>query len=270
RQRVFVALQVPAWSPVVVAIVKMSFVVLALAFPAPSASAFTEDEIRSFQGDIVGQPLGERIASWAKKFVGTPYDADPLGEYVAKRAIVADERVDCMYLTFRALELAMSHTPEEAVFIALDKRFRGRGVLKDNVVVNYDERFQYGEDMIDSGKWGREKTGDIGPLTYIRGERGRDRVAMVSKEALLQVLITGKMSDQVFKSGDFVFFLKPPNKRVAGEIVGHIGIIKWEGHNLYLIHASGRKNYGGSVKMVPLKDYVSSMPFSGVRVTRFD
>lgn len=269
RQAVLFVFRVPAWS-LVGAIVMVSLIVLAIAFPVSSVSAFTEDEIRFFQGDMVGWPLGERIAFWAKKFVGTPYDTDPLGEYVVRRAIVADERVDCMYLTFRALELAMGHTPEEAVSIALDKRFQGRGVLKDNMVVNYDERFQYGEDMIDSGKWGREKTGDIGPLTYIRGERGRDRVGMVSKGAILQLLTRGKMSDQVFRSGDFVFFLKPPDKRVAGEIVGHIGIIKREGNNLYLIHASGRKNYGGAVKMVFFKDYVSSMPFAGVRVTRFD
>jgi hypothetical protein len=245
-------------------------IILTIVFSVPSVSAFTDHDIQSFQRDIADRPLGERIALWAEKFVGTPYDTDPLGEYVAKKAIVADERVDCMYLSFRALELAMSHTPEEAVFIALDKRFWGRGVIKDGMVVNYDERFQYGEDMIDSGKWGREITADAGPLTYLRGERERNRVGMVSKEALLQLLVGGKISDRVYRSGDFVFFLKSPDKRVAEEIVGHIGIIKREGDDLYLIHASGKKNYGGAVKKVSFREYIRSMPFAGVRVSRFD
>jgi len=68
---------------------------------------------------------------------------------------VADERVDCMYLTFRAVELALSYSPEEAVQIALEKRFHSKGVLKDGQIMNYDDRFEYGEDMIESGKWGR-------------------------------------------------------------------------------------------------------------------
>jgi len=36
----------------------------------------------------------------------------------------------------------------------------------------------------------------------------------------------------------------------------------------YLIHASGTKERGGMVKKVLLKDYVSQMPFIGVKITR--
>ncbi len=226
--------------------------------------ALTDSEIASFQKEIADRPLGERIALWAERYVGTPYDPDPLGEYVRRKAIVADDRVDCMYLIFRTAELAMGRTQDEAINIALEKRFIGRGRLRDGVVENYEERFQYGEDMLESGKWGVEITGDLGALSYIEGSRGRERVAMVAKEQLL-----GDLRRLPLRSGDFIFFVKHPENRISGEIVGHIGIIKTEGGTPYLIHAGGRKNRGGKVRKVELHEYITSMPFAGVRVSRF-
>jgi len=245
-----------------------------------SALALTDGEIASYQREIADRPIGERIALWAERFVGTPYDPDPIGEYVKKRVIVADERVDCMYLSFRAVELALGRTPSESIDVALDKRFMTKGIMRDGTVVNYDERFQYGEDMLDSMKWGREITGDIGHLTSIKGSRGRGSVEILSKETLIEIL-KGQARD--LRSGDLIFFIKYPEKRVAGEIVGHIGVIKREGRDVYLIHASGRKKHenphrlkppggtgNGEVKKVPFYDYVRSMPFAGIRVSRFD
>ncbi len=55
-----------------------------------------------------------------------------------------------------------------------------------------------------------------------------------------------------------------------GEIVGHIGILKREGEDLYLIHASGRKRRGGEVVKVPFGDYLIDMPFAGIMVGRFN
>jgi hypothetical protein len=229
--------------------------------------AFTDADIASYQKEIADKPLGEKIALWAERFVGIPYDPDPLGEYVTKKTIVADERVDCMYLSFRAVELALGRTPEESAAIALDKRFMHRGTVSGGVVANYEDRFQYGEDILDSGKWGKEITRDIGPLSSVAGARGRARVTMIPKGALI-----GKLREQkglALKSGDFVFFIKAPEKRAYDEIVGHIGIIKVEAGTPYLIHAGGVKNRGGEVKKVLFSDYVSSMPFAGVRVSRF-
>lgn len=250
-------------------------------FIVSSPFALSDDDIASYQREIADRTIGERIALWAEKYVGTPYDPDPLGEYVTKKSIVADGRVDCMYLSFRAVELAMSHSPEEAVQIALDKRFMDKGILRGEKVVNYEGRFQYGEDMLDSKKWGKEITGDIGPVTFIKGARGREKVEIVSKDDLKKI-IRKRGKDSGLKDGDFIFFVKSPEKRVVGEIVGHIGIIKLEGKDLYLIHASGRKNKaasGGSknfwsnggeeVKKVLFYDYISSMPFAGVKVGRF-
>ncbi len=90
-------------------------------------------------------------------------------------------------------------------------------------------------------------------------------------------------SGSKLKSGDFIFFIKATEKRKVGEIVGHIGIIKTEvgseksearnneeQKEIYLIHAGGVKNKGVEVKKVKLYDYLNSMPFIGIRVSRFD
>src|SRR4030067_3191999 len=224
--------------------------------------ALTNEEIKKFQSLLKAQPVGERIAFWAERFVGTPYDPDPMGEYVTKAVIVGDERVDCMYLTFRAVELAFSRTPEEAVHIALEKRFRSKGILKDGKVVNYGDRFEYGEDMIFSGKWGEEITSQMGKTKRIKGSRGRDFVEILPSEHLLKDL-------RKLRRGDILFFIKKPEARRLEEIIGHIGVIKGE-REVYLIHASGTKEKGGEVKKVLLKDYLSKINFVGVKITRFE
>lgn len=238
-----------------------------LFFSAQVGWAIPDEEIRRIQGELQGKLIGERIAFWAERFIGTPYDEDPRGAYVSKTAIVADEKVDCMYLTFRAVELALSQTPEKAVQIALEKRFHSRGILQDGKVTNYNDRFEYGEDMIDSGKWGKEITPKIGRGALIKGSRGKKSWTVLPPAELLRGL--GKI-----KSGDIIFFATRPEKRKADEGIGHIGIAKVErpdkAKKVYLIHASGLKNKGGIVKKVLLKDYVNKMPFAGVRITRFD
>jgi hypothetical protein len=231
--------------------------------------ALRNEEIQKFQTLLRGKPIGERIAFWAERFIGVPYDTDPLGEYVSKATIVSDERVDCMYLTFRAVELALSHTPEEAIQVALGRRFHSKGVLKDGHVINYDDRFEYGEDMIESGKWGKEMTSEVGKVTKIMGSRGREFVEVLSANALLQGM--GSL-----KSGDLLFFAKKPGKRELDEIIGHIGIVgvieaerNPQSRKIFLIHASGAKGKGGAVRKVLLREYLSKMPFVGVKITRF-
>jgi hypothetical protein len=229
--------------------------------------ALSNREIRKMQGSLQGERTGEKIAFWAERFVGTPYDEDPQGAYISKAAIVADEGVDCMYLTFRAVELALSKTPEEAIQVALEKRFHSKGILKDGRVVNYDDRFQYGEDMIESGKWGMEITSQIGSTIQIQGSRGLDFWTLLPPKELLKE--RGKI-----KNGDILFFATAPEKRKAGECIGHIGIARIEktkaAKEIYMIHASGVKNRGGAVRKVLLSDYVARMSFAGVRITRFE
>ena len=246
--------------------VKVLFVLPVLIFfSARFAQAIPDEEILQKQRELQGKPVGERIAFWTERFVGTPYDRDPDGEYVTKATIVSDERVDCMYLTFRAVELALSKTPEEAIQVALDKRFHSRGILREGRVINYEDRFDYGEDMIPSGKWGRDVTAEIGRTIRIKGSRGRDFYEILPPHEIEQGM-------NKLKSGDIVFFMTRPEKRKVGEAVGHIGIIRIEGDSAakgtYLIHANGSKNKGGSVKKVLLQDYISKMSFVGVIILR--
>lgn len=207
--------------------------------------------------------IGERISKAAERFIGTPYDPDPIGTYVRKKVLVYDEEVDCMYLTFRAVELALSKNPKEAKEIALEKRFFTKGILSpDGMVLNYEDRYQYGEDMIDSGKFGEEITSALGKTILIEGSRGRKIVPVIPKSEISNII-------HKFLSGDIIFFVKAPDRRVYDEIVGHIGIIKVEDGQVYLIHASGRKNGKGMVVKIPFPQYVNTMDFIGIRVTRF-
>jgi hypothetical protein len=218
--------------------------------------------IASRQMEIAGLPVGERIALWAESFVGTPYDPDPLGEYVRREVIVADERVDCMYHTFRSVELAVSNTPEDAVRAALGLRFREAGALVDGKVSNYDTRFEYAVDMLRSGKWGRDVTAELAATIEVPGARGHKALRVISGDMV-------KDAARKMKSGDIVYFIKHPSRRVVGEIVGHLGIIRREGGVVYLIHASGKKKQGGEVRKLPLTDYAADMPFLGIAVGRF-
>jgi hypothetical protein len=243
------------------------FLLASFFLPPLLAQAFSDEEIQRGWTKLEREPTGERIAYWAERFMGIPYDRDPQGIYVTKAVIVADEEVDCMYLTFRAVELSLSRTPEEAIQIALDKRFHHRGVLQDGKVVNYEDRFQYGEDMIQSGKWGKEVTAEIGRTARIQGSRGYDFYEVLPPHEIARK--KGRL-----RSGDILFFFKAPEKRMVEEGVGHIGIVKVERKDsekaIFLIHAGGTKSSGGTVRKVLLMDYLSVMPFVGVKVSRFE
>lgn len=230
----------------------------------------TADEIMIVQGMAAELPPGSRIAYWAGRFIGTPYDTDPLGLYVRTNRIVADEKVDCMYLTFRAAELAQSATPGQAIERALSLRFVIQGRLDDGLVQNYSERFEYGEDMVFSGKWGRNITGDMGATKTIKGSRGRDEVTILPK----QTLLSRKLQKQL-RDGDIIYWVKDPAKRVVEEIVAHLAIIRVKNGKPFLVHASGSKNQwatpnGGIVKEVLFADYVRDSKFIGAFVTRFE
>ena len=179
-----------------------------------------------------------------------------------REVIVADERVDCMYHSFRSVELAVSNTPEQAVRAALDLRFQGAGVLSDGKVANYETRFKYAMDMLRSGKWGRDVTVELAGTMVVPGARGHGPVRFIPRDKIRDA--TRKMRD-----GDIVYFIKHQSRRVVGEIVGHLGIIRREGGKVYLIHASGKKKQGGEVRKLPLTDYAADMPFPGIAVGRF-
>lgn len=230
----------------------------------------TPDELMVSQARAAALPLGKRIAYWGGRFINTPYDTDPLGLYVRTKRIVADEKVDCMYHVFRSVELALTATPEQAVAKALTLRFLTEGKLQDGLVINYDDRYQYGEDMVMSGKWGKNVTAALGETTSIPGSRGKETVDILSKKVLAT-----KAFQQNLKDGDIIYWVKDPKKRVVEEIVAHLSIVSIKGGKPYIIHASGSKNGqgtpdGGKVKEVRFSDYVRSMKFIGAFVTRFE
>jgi cell wall-associated NlpC family hydrolase len=231
-------------------------------------SQMTADEILLLQARAAQLPLGSRIAFWAGRFVGTPYDPDPLGLYVRTNRIIADEKVDCMYHVFRSVELAESATPAGAVDKALDLRFRTKGSITDGLVTNYNERFEYGEDMVFSGKWGKNITAELGKTKTIEGTRSYDTVEILPKQVLLTRALQKKLED-----GDLVFWVKDPKKRASDEIVAHLSIIHVKSGRPYVIHAAGSKDRegapgGGAVKELPFSEYVRNMRFAGAFVTR--
>ncbi len=233
-------------------------------------AAMTADEILLAQARAARLPLNKRIAYWAGRFIGTPYDPDPLGLYVRTNRIVADEKVDCMYHTFRSVELARSNAPDEAVNQALSLRFITVGMQADGLVTNYDQRYQYGEDMVFGGKWGKNVTAELGATTTIPGSRGKDQVDILPKSTLLMQGLQKNLQD-----GDIIYWVKDPKKRVVEEIVAHLSIVRVKGGKPYLIHAAGDKDRsdrpgGGVVKEVLFADYVKNMRFIGAFVSRFE
>ncbi len=233
-------------------------------------SQMTADEILMAQARVAQLPFNRRIVYWAGRFIGTPYDPDPLGLYVRTNRIVADEKIDCMYHTFRSVELARSNTPGQAIDQALALRFTTKGMLSDGLVTNYDTRYQYGEDMVFSGKWGKNITATLGTVETIPGSRGRATVDILPKKVLLSRSVQKQLLD-----GDILYWVKDPEKRSGEEIVAHLSIVHIKTDKPYLIHAAGNKDHagrpgGGIVKEVPFEDYVRHMKFIGAFVTRFE
>ena len=232
-------------------------------------ASLTTKEIAKLQRELRLTPVGKRIAFWAEQFVGTPYDTDPLGVYVSCKKVVCDIEVDCMYLAFRSAELATSETPLQAEVRALDLRFRTKGRVENGFVMNYEDRFEYGEDMVTSGKWGDDVTAKVGKTEKVAGSRGRENYEYVPKAVMLRPDALKNLQD-----GDIIYFVKDPSRRAVGEVVGHLGVIKVEAGVPKLIHASGSKKGnekpgGGVVKKVDLADYLKDTKFIGVIITRF-
>jgi hypothetical protein len=163
--------------------------------------------------------------------------------------------------TFRSLELALSNSEEEALENALWVRFLTTGERVGNKVKSYGNRFEYGEDMALSGKFGRLLSYEIGNLEITYSERYKAGVPFVPIK---------NIKIDSLKTGDIIYFTNKKERRKAGEIVGHLGVIKKEGEFAYLIHASGVKNKGGEVKKVLLENYLKERQniFEGILITR--
>ena len=73
-------------------------------------------------------------------------------------------------------------------------------------MTNYADRFVYGEDMISSGKWGKEITSEIGKTSVIQGVRSGESIDMLPRVEVLKRM-------EMLRSGDLIFFIKAPHTK---------------------------------------------------------
>ena len=217
--------------------------------------------------------LGDKIVKYANSFIGTPYDRIPIGLYVQSRKLIIDDEIDCMYLVFRSVPLALADGDNKKAFeIACDKMFHDKCKLDEKgLVTNYENRFDYSEDMVASGKWGKSiyKNDE---MSIMEGSRMYDKFYYVKSSDL----ISSKKLQGRIKNGDILFLVKHPELRSkkTHEMIGHLGILEVRNDGeIYLIHASGVKRYDvpqGKVKKVKLVDYLIEKKdrWAGVHITR--
>ena len=221
--------------------------------------------------------IGDKIVYYANSFIGTPYDRIPIGLYVKERKLIIDNEMDCMYFVFRTIPLALSNGDNaKAEKIACDKMFHDKCILdKDGLVANYENRFDYSEDMIASGKWGKSIF-NKNEISIMQGSRMYKEFYYVKNEDIINNV---KLQKKI-KNGDILFLYKNPEKRSkAQEAIGHLGILEVDKKtkDIYFIHASGVKCFTeeclkkpqGKVKKVLLLDYLKeTKKFVGVDILR--
>ena len=189
-----------------------------------------------------------------------------------------------MYLVFRVIELAVANGDEQkAINFALDNRFHTKGKLDtDGKVMNYGERYQYSEDVIADGKFGKSIFTN-NEMQEIQGERMHTKWFQLPIEDVINNVViknynfnqTNKRIFDRIKTGDVVFFIRKKELRKVGEIIAHLGILeKTKNGNVYVIHASGKKDpewKDAGVVRVRLDKYLKNKinKFAGVYITRF-
>ena len=215
--------------------------------------------------------IGDKIVHYANKFIGTPYDRIPEGLYVKEKKLIIDDEIDCMYLVFRTIPLALADgNNKKAEKIACNKMFKHKCKLdKDGLVSNYEDRFDYSEDMIASSKWGKTIFSK-NDFSKLKGSRMYKYFNYVKSEDFIK----NKHLQQKVRNGDILFLYKDPAKRSkVNEAIGHLGILEvGKDSNVYLIHASGHKTMTkpqGKVKKVILTEYLKEMSkFVGIDILR--
>ena len=225
----------------------------------------------AFSNVAISNELGNKIAKYANSFVGTPYDRIPIGLYVQSRKLIIDDEIDCMYLVFRSVPLALANGDDEKAFdIACDKMFHDKCKLdKYGLVTNYENRFDYSEDMIYSGKWGKSIYANE-EMSTMPGSRHYQQFYYMKS----QDFINSKKLQQRVQNGDILFLYKFPEKRSKSqEAIGHLGILEVQNGDIYFIHASGNKRFDlpqGKVVKVKLTDYLKEKKdkWAGIYITR--
>jgi hypothetical protein len=77
--------------------------------------------------------IGEKITQCANKFIGTPYDTNPLGEYVFRNVIIYDEKVEFVFFVESnngGLKSIVCYTDESALS---DTEEKLQGLIFSNI-----------------------------------------------------------------------------------------------------------------------------------------
>lgn len=240
--------------------------------------------IDSLMERFESRPVGERIAGWAGYFYhrGDARYLFGLAEegYVGQGRLVDDFHTDCVLLFYRATELGRSSSAIEAVQFAFGTRFYGatlEEVVSDEGRVDYDSpvHLDYTVDIVRSGIWGRDISATLGET--VADAAGTDRYPPGS----LQFVPKKNVRWAQWLDGDIVYFVTdettPAGRktREVGAIIGHLGIVKVEGGQVYLIHAASKGleglYEGGRIVKVPLKAYLGRVEtFKGILATRIE
>ena len=246
---------------------------------------FSVDETDSLLAADAGLPVGERVGRWARRFLTAPgieYRFGPEeGGYVALGRIVMDERHDYVSFVYRCTELARSGSAAAAVDRALATRFAGADLdsLADGQGrVDYDrpEHLDFSLDMVHSGLWGRDVTGELSGAAW--DLVGSARYAAGSFRYVPdESLAPGELAE-----GDVVWLVLDPGhpagarlRREFGLVIGHLGLVILREGAPWLVHAASSELPGwyaaGGIVTVPLTVYLERVErFAGVIVTRLD
>ncbi len=232
--------------------------------------------------EVADLSLGERIAAWADLFHrrGDANYRFGLGDggYVEEGRLVNDFSTDCILFLYRTTELGRTTSAREAVDFAYGTRFAGaslEGAVQADGRVDYDDpvHLDYSIDMIRSGIWGQEITPQL-------GETERDLSGTTRYPAgTVKYVPKANLTYGALRSGDLIFFVtdektkKGAQVREHDAVIGHVGVIKVEEGQPYLIHPASAAlpgvYEGGKLVKVLLKTYLDRVEsFKGVAVTR--
>ena len=199
------------------------------------------------------------------------------GGYAREGLIIpAGGRHDCVSFMYRSTELGRAEDRRGSLAVALRTRFAGvdpAAVVDENGRLDYDHpaHLDYSLDMVRSGLWGRDVTGDLsgaridslGTSRYPAGS-----FAWVPQEAL---------EEAELESGDIIWFVLNPDHPGAralrdehGLAIGHLGILGADGR---LRHAASKPLEGlydeVGVQVVDLMAYLRRVErYGGFMVTR--
>jgi len=246
--------------------------------------ALPEGEIDSLMRSFEPLRLGDRIAAWADYFHQRGDAAYKFGleegGYAHDGRLVDDFSTDCILFFYRVTELGRSASALEAVQFAFGTRFYGatlEEVVSEDGRVDYDNpvHLDYSIDIIRSGIWGSEVTEHLGHL--VRDMAGSSRY----EKGTVRFVPTEKILFSSLRSGDIIFFVSNEETssgravRESGAIIAHVGIVRVEDGEAYLIHPAAKPlpgvYEGGKVEKVLLKAYLRRIEnFKGIKVCRVE